>query len=459
MRGIRVLRWRQVRVKDSEISFSGTNVMNPYSKIATYICSAIGIVLLLVSAIYVNINLSNHLLAEADVVSEARALSKRFVVPMRRLQNKDLIESLESFRGGDSLSKLQAPEVMSLISAAPSLNKSLSSIDETLDQLKKFRPIAAKVSFGSLRSQIEAAHANHKNIVLYANLGIVLGFLLIIGLLLHRISALIENLRVANAYLDLNGRASYFSENQELEDEIEDYSYDDDELTVSANDDTVELKQAPVVQNHSKQIVSVQNDSKTVKPVVELQSLEQQLQKALNEEVERTGHLATLHGATLDEEVLSTDSVVIMKPILESLVRNAVVHGGRSPRVREKSLKSKILNVFIDFEESDTEYTLTVADDGEGVEGEAARDHALANKLITPEIAKDLTTESAARLIFLPGYSRDRSKPESGSNNLKLDSVRELIKQHNGTIGMHNKVGDLCKFIIRIPKEAQEVAA
>ena len=99
MRGIRVLRWRQVRVKDSEISFSGTNVMNPYSKIATYICSAISIVLLLVSAIYVNINLSNHLLAEADVVSEARALSKRFVVPMRRLQNKDLIESLESFRG------------------------------------------------------------------------------------------------------------------------------------------------------------------------------------------------------------------------------------------------------------------------------------------------------------------------------------------------------------------------
>ena len=400
--------------------------MNDSSKSFTYIWSSISIGLLLAAFVYVNSSLNKHIVGEAAVISEGKALSARFVEPMRQSQNADLVAALQGFRNSDALSRVQAPEVMSVISASPPVSEGILLIDKSLDQLKALNPSAAKVAFASLVSQLEASHADHKRIIDYANVSLLLACLLIFGLLLLRIAKLNEALQLAGEYLELSEQANYYSENDELEPEIEDCSMKDEQG--SSKENSLGEKQA----------------------IVKLLSLEQELQGVLNDEVERTGHLATLHGASLDEELLPSDHAIIAKTIFESLVRNSVIHGGRSPRDREKSRKDKTLNVFIGIEESETEYTLTVADDGEGIQGKKARDHALAQNLISPEVASGLTQESAARLVFLPGYSS--TQPQG--NHLSLEQVRALIKEQKGSIGMQNKVGDLCKFIIRLPKLA-----
>ena len=400
--------------------------MNDSSKSFTYIWSSISIGLLLAAFVYVNSSLSNHIIGEAAVISEGKVLSARFVEPMRQSQNADLVDSLQGFRNSDALSRVQAPEIMSVISASPSVSEGISLIDKSLDRLKDLNPSAAKVHFESLVSRLEASHADHKRIIDYANMSLLLACVLIFGLLLWRIAKLNQAVQLAGEYLELNEQASYYSENDELETQIEDYSIDGQE--------------GP----------SKENRSEKKQAIVTLLSLEQELQGVLNDEVERTGHLATLHGASLDEELLPSDHAVIARTIFESLVRNSVIHGGQSPRDRENSRKDKTLNVFIGIEESETEYTLTVADDGEGIEGKKVRDHALAQNLISPEVANGLTQESAARLVFLPGYSS--TQPQG--NHLSLEQVRALIKEQKGSIGMQNKVGDLCKFIIRLPKLA-----
>ena len=393
--------------------------MSEYSKSYTYIWSSISLLLLLLGAVYVNGTLNNFELAEARTISEIKSLSERFVDPMRRSQNVALVAALERFRSSDALSEMQAPEVVSLIKKSPSVASGMEIVNEAISQLQEYEPRAAKVTFGSLLSQVEETHAGHKNIVLYANILLGLGLLLVFALLLRRIAILDESVQVAGEYLMLSEEASHLSEVDDLEEETEEYS---EQSTIDPS---------PAQTSEKK-----------------LLSLEQELQGVLNLEVEQTGHLATLHGTSIDEESLPADKMVIIKTIYESLIRNAIKHGGRSPREREQVRKDKTLNVFIGFDESDTEYTLTVADDGEGIDGEKARDHALEHDLVSPQAAKGLNQDTAARLVFVPGFS---SAKDDGTH-LNLERLRALIKEHNGSIGMQNKVGDLCKFIIRLPK-------
>ena len=414
--------------------------MNDYSKSFTFTWASISLLLLLLGAFYVNGPLSAHKTAEAAVVSEVKGLSERFVDPMRRSQNIDLVETLERFRSSDALSKMQAPELVSLISESPSVSSGIGIVDESINHLKEYQPSAAGAKFESLLSQVTKTHADHKKIILYANIALILGLLLVFGLLLRRIAILAEAVQVASEYLVLGEEASHLSE-YDLEEETEEYS----------ENSTLESSES----SESSAVTGAVAGAVAAAPAAKLLTLEEEMQGVLSLEVERTGHLATLHGSSLDDEMLPNDKVDVIKTIFESLIRNAVKHGGRSPREREQARKDKTLNVFIGLDESETEYTLTVADDGEGIHGGKARDHALEQKLIAPDVAKGLTQDTAARLVFLPGFSTNKVE----GNSLNLERLRALIKEHNGSIGMQNKVGDLCKFIVRLPKPEAEPAS
>jgi len=401
--------------------------MNDYSKSSfTYIWSSISLLLLILAAVYINGPLNNHQIAEAGIVSEVNGLSKRFVDPMRRSQNIDLVATLERFRNSDSLSIMQAPEIINLVSASPPVIQGIKLVDESINQLKEYQPAAAKITFDSLVNQVSQTHDDHRKVIFYANIFLLLGLLLVFALLLRRIAVLDEAVQVASEYLELGEEASHLSDYDDLEEETEDYS----------ESSTVESALADSTEN-------------------KLLSFEQELQGVLSLEVERTGHLATLHGSSIDEESLPDDKLIVIKTIFESLIRNAVKHGGRTPREREHARKDKTLNVFIGIEESETEFTITVADDGEGIQGDKVKDHALENNLITSEVAEGLNQDTAARLVFLPGFSSAKAE----GNSLNLERLRALIKEHKGSIGMQNKVGDLCKFIIRLPKQAAESAS
>jgi len=380
---------------------------------------------LLSVAVYVNTSLHSLVLREANIVSSVKALSERFVDPIHHTQNSSLIKSIEAFRSIGYVSSMQAPAAISWFSESININQANSHIDESLSQLKNFRPRAGKAAIESLYSELNASHMNHRQIILYLNILVGLGFITVFAFLLRRLSELTDAVHLANEYMELSEQTSYFSEHDHLEEEngFEEYVVDD-------NDQEDQ-------QNQPDEL-----------PETQTLGLEQHLQAVLSEEIERTGHLATLHDSAISDELLPAEYLPTIKTIFESLVRNAVQHGGRRPQERELVRKDKTMSVFIGLEETRGEYTLTVADDGEGISGSNTRKHALIRKLISPEVANALSDDKAARLIFLPGFSPN----ESQENNLSLEQLRTLIRDLNGSIGMQNKEGDLCKFIIRLPK-------
>ncbi len=151
------------------------------------------------------------------------------------------------------------------------------------------------------------------------------------------------------------------------------------------------------------------------------------------------------------------EEIDIDKRLLEALdgplthmVRNAADHGIEMPADREAAGKPRQGTINIVVTEAEDNVTLTISDDGKGINLEAIK--AKAVKLGIIKLDQNLTEEQIIDLLFASGVSTAVKVTEISGRGVGMDVVKRNIDAVNGKITINTKQGCGSEFIIRMPK-------
>ncbi|MDO9384454.1 MAG: chemotaxis protein CheW [Hyphomicrobiaceae bacterium] len=152
-------------------------------------------------------------------------------------------------------------------------------------------------------------------------------------------------------------------------------------------------------------------------------------------------------GKTVDleivgEEVEADKTIVdgLYEPLLH-ILRNALDHGIEEPVVRTAAGKSASGRIKLEARKSAGQITISVSDDGRGLEVEQIRRTALRKNMMTPSTVADLDEEAVVNLIFAPGFSTSSSVSEVSGRGVGMDAVKTSVEALSGRIAVTSNPG------------------
>ena len=130
------------------------------------------------------------------------------------------------------------------------------------------------------------------------------------------------------------------------------------------------------------------------------------------------------------------DRVVLqgLKDPLMHVLRNAVVHGIQSPAERERNGQPRCGSIRLSVETVGNRLTITVSDDGLGLDLSAIRQQAVEQNIIAERDAAQRSPDELARLIFQPGFSTSTAVTELSGRGMGLSVVQEAVRRMQGEI-------------------------
>lgn len=153
------------------------------------------------------------------------------------------------------------------------------------------------------------------------------------------------------------------------------------------------------------------------------------------------------------EEEEKQVSPELQKAIFDALlhiVRNAVDHAVETPDERFANGKAPTGKIKINFAQSESDFYLTVADDGRGIDAKKIKAGAVEKKLI--ENGADLSEQAALELIFTPGFSTRDNLTEISGRGVGLDAAKAAVEKYGGKITVKSRVGFGTIFEISLPR-------
>lgn len=136
---------------------------------------------------------------------------------------------------------------------------------------------------------------------------------------------------------------------------------------------------------------------------------------------------------------LTGDDILLRKPAekaltgaLNHLLRNAVDHGLESATERQQAHKPERGQISVHAMLDEQTLTLTLADDGRGLNLERIRAKALAQGLLTEADLAD--PDAIAQCIFAPGFSTAAQVSDISGRGVGMDAVKADIEALRGTI-------------------------
>jgi chemosensory pili system protein ChpA (sensor histidine kinase/response regulator) len=134
---------------------------------------------------------------------------------------------------------------------------------------------------------------------------------------------------------------------------------------------------------------------------------------------------------------------------IEHILRNSVGHGIESSEVRSHSRKPARGQIKIDIVREGSEISITIKDDGAGIDPEKVTAKAIANGLIAADTK--LTKDEALQLIFKPGLSTASAVSKIAGRGVGMDIVDKDIRRLGGNIETRSELTKGAKFILRLP--------
>ncbi len=146
----------------------------------------------------------------------------------------------------------------------------------------------------------------------------------------------------------------------------------------------------------------------------------------------------------LEGERVELDRAVLdgLRDPLLHLVRNAVDHGLERPEARVGAGKPPVGTVRVRAERRGPEITVTVSDDGAGLDLGRLREVAG---------APELDDEQAADLVFRPGLSTADAVTDFSGRGVGLDAVRSAVAEVRGRVEVGSAPGRGCRFTVTVP--------
>ncbi|MDI1447746.1 hybrid sensor histidine kinase/response regulator [Polyangium sp. 6x1] len=148
----------------------------------------------------------------------------------------------------------------------------------------------------------------------------------------------------------------------------------------------------------------------------------------------------------LDKKVLEE-----LRDPLYHLLRNAIDHGCEQPGIRTAAGKPSRGTIRIRAEHRGDVVTITVSDDGPGVDIAGVRRAAIASGLATALEAAEMPEHRVLELLFAPGLTTRTEVGELSGRGVGLDAVRTNIERLHGTVTVESRQGVGTSFVIVLP--------
>jgi len=145
------------------------------------------------------------------------------------------------------------------------------------------------------------------------------------------------------------------------------------------------------------------------------------------------------------------DKTVIEKlndPLIH-LIRNSADHGIELPTVRIAQGKATKGLVKLIAKHTGAFVTITISDDGAGLNHQRIKEKAIEKGLISP--TETLSDAEVAELIFRPGFSTAKQVSDVSGRGVGMDVVKRDIASLGGTVSVESEEGKGSSFILKIP--------
>jgi two-component system chemotaxis sensor kinase CheA len=174
------------------------------------------------------------------------------------------------------------------------------------------------------------------------------------------------------------------------------------------------------------------------------------LTTAIESEARRGGCAVIVRTRGADETIDRRIAEHLIEPCLQ-LVRNAVAHGIEAPEERTALGKPGSGTIALTARKVGNRLSLTIEDDGAGVDVAAVRARAVAAGLVTPTIADAADDDTLLSLLFVPGFSTRASTDLLAGRGIGLEIARSGIQRMGGAIRLSSRAGEGFSARIDVP--------
>jgi CheY-like chemotaxis protein len=136
------------------------------------------------------------------------------------------------------------------------------------------------------------------------------------------------------------------------------------------------------------------------------------------------------------------------------LVRNAIDHGIEAPEARAASGKPARGLVRIECRTEGSRISITVSDDGGGLDYPAIRAKAISLWPEDEAEIRQMGDESLVRFLFRPGFTTRATSTALSGRGIGLDIVKTNIEAAKGQIQLDSTPGAGCRFTLLLPVSA-----
>jgi two-component system, chemotaxis family, sensor kinase CheA len=149
---------------------------------------------------------------------------------------------------------------------------------------------------------------------------------------------------------------------------------------------------------------------------------------------------------SLDRSILEE----MMDP-LEHILRNSIDHGIEAGGERRAAGKPPEGRIEIVLARQESRATLTVEDDGRGIDPAALRRVAVERRFLTREAAERMSDEESLMLITLPGFSTATKTTDISGRGVGMDVVLTQVRKLGGRLTVRSRVGIGTRFEMDLP--------
>jgi two-component system, chemotaxis family, sensor histidine kinase and response regulator WspE len=156
--------------------------------------------------------------------------------------------------------------------------------------------------------------------------------------------------------------------------------------------------------------------------------------------------------------VIEGQSTEVDRDILEKLeaplthlLRNSVDHGIELPEPRKAAGKPEAGVIRIEARHRAGMLAITVSDDGGGIDLERLRRKVVERRLMTAEMAQNLTQAELLEFLFLPGFSTAGAVTEYSGRGVGLDVVQTMVRKVGGSVRISTQLGRETSFHLQLP--------
>ncbi len=136
---------------------------------------------------------------------------------------------------------------------------------------------------------------------------------------------------------------------------------------------------------------------------------------------------------------------------LVHLIRNAIDHGLEAPAAREAAGKPANGTIRVTAVSAEGHITITVSDDGQGINPDRVRETAVDKHILSAEEAHQIADSEMIDLVFLPNLTTATEVTEMSGRGIGLDIVRSNIQRLGGSVIVTSETGVGTTFHITLP--------